>query len=119
VHAALLARAGRFREALAALRIAAHIDLDDLTGSTAGGVHLATMGGLWQSLVFGFGGVRPRRGGLVIDPRLPPEWGALELRLRYMGTPLRLRIDRNGVTLDAGPELTLCYRDPHWEVVSR
>jgi trehalose/maltose hydrolase-like predicted phosphorylase len=119
VHAALLARAGRFREALAALRIAARIDLDDLTGSTAGGVHLATMGGLWQALVFGFGGVRPRGDGLVVDPRLPPEWGALELALRFRGTPLRLRIDRAGVTLDAGPELTLCYRDPHWEVVSR
>ena len=37
IHAALLARAGRFEDALAALRLAARIDLDDLTGSTAGG----------------------------------------------------------------------------------
>ena len=119
VHAALLARAGRFREAVAALRIAARIDLDDLTGSTAAGVHLATMGGLWQALVFGFGGVRPSGDRLVVDPRLPPEWGALELHLRFRGSSLRLRLDRAGVTLDAGPELTLCYRDPHWEVVTR
>jgi trehalose/maltose hydrolase-like predicted phosphorylase len=119
VHAALLARAGRLREALPALRIAARIDLDDLTGSTASGLHLATMGGLWQALAFGFAGVRPRGGVLVVDPRLPPEWGALELRLRFRGSPLRLRIDRDGVGLDAGPELTLDYRDPHWEVVFR
>ena len=59
-----------------ALRIAARIDLDDLTGSTAGGLHLATMGGLWQALAFGFAGVRPRGDALVVDPRLPPEWGA-------------------------------------------
>ena len=32
------------------------IDLDDLTGTTAGGLHLATMGGLWHALRFGFGG---------------------------------------------------------------
>jgi trehalose/maltose hydrolase-like predicted phosphorylase len=119
IHAGLLARAGRFREALAALRIAARVDLDDLTGSTAGGVHLATMGGVWQALVFGFGGVRPRSDGLVVDPRLPPQWGALELHLRFRGAPFRLRIDRGGVTLDAGPELELRYRDPHWEVVTR
>ena len=100
VHASLLARAGRFREALRALRVAARIDLDDLTGSTASGVHLATMGGVWQALVFGFAGVRPRGDALVVDPRLPPEWGAIELRLRFRGSPLRLRIDRDGVELD-------------------
>jgi trehalose/maltose hydrolase-like predicted phosphorylase/hydroxymethylpyrimidine pyrophosphatase-like HAD family hydrolase len=117
IHAALHARAGRFREALAALRIAARIDLGDLTGSTASGLHLATMGGLWQALVHGFAGVRPRGGALVVDPRLPPEWGALELALRFRGSPLRLRIDREGVALSAGPELTLHTRDHSWEVV--
>lgn len=117
VHAALHARAGRFREALAALRLAARIDLDDLTGSTASGLHLATMGGLWQALVFGFAGVRPSADALVVDPRLPPEWGALELALRFRGSPLRLRIDRRGVELAAGPELTLHTRDHSWEVV--
>jgi trehalose/maltose hydrolase-like predicted phosphorylase/hydroxymethylpyrimidine pyrophosphatase-like HAD family hydrolase len=116
IHAALHARAGRFRDALAALAIAAGIDLDDLTGSTASGVHLATMGGLWQALVFGFAGVRPRDGVLVVDPRLPPEWGALELRLRFRGHPLGLRIDRAGVTLDGGSELRLHRRDQTWEV---
>jgi trehalose/maltose hydrolase-like predicted phosphorylase len=119
VHAALHARAGRFREALAALRLAARIDLDDLTGTTASGVHLATMGGLWQALVFGFAGVRPRNGKLLIQPRLPPEWGALELRLRFRGHPFGLRIDRAGVGLDAGNELRLRRRQNTWEVHER
>jgi trehalose/maltose hydrolase-like predicted phosphorylase len=117
IHAALLARAGRFRDAIAALRLAARIDLDDLTGSTASGLHLATMGGLWQALVFGFAGVRPRGEALVVDPRLPPGWGALELALHFRGSPLRLRIDRGGVSLSAGPELSLRNRDHIWEVV--
>ena len=98
IHASVLARAGRYRPALAALRMAARIDLDDLTGSTAGGLHLATMGGLWQALAFGFGGVRPRGDRLVVEPRLPPEWNALELGLRFRGEPLRLRVDRDGVS---------------------
>ena len=120
VHASLLARAGRFRESLRALEIAARIDLDDLTGSTASGLHLATMGGLWQALAFGFAGARPRGDALVVDPHLPPEWGALELRLRFRGFPLGLRIDREGVTLDAAPEdLALGAHDDLWEVVLR
>jgi trehalose/maltose hydrolase-like predicted phosphorylase len=54
---------------------------------------------------------------LVVDPRLPEEWGALELRLGFRGFPFRLRIDREGVSLDAGPELALHHHDRHWEVV--
>jgi trehalose/maltose hydrolase-like predicted phosphorylase len=116
IHAGLFARAGRFRDALRALRIAARIDLDDLTRSAASGLHLATMGGLWQALVFGFAGVRPRGDSLAVDPRLPPEWGALELNLRFRGSPLRLRIDRGGVDLDAGDELEVRRCDNTWGV---
>jgi trehalose/maltose hydrolase-like predicted phosphorylase len=119
VHAALLARAGRFREALESLDIAARMDLDDLTDTTAGGLHVATMGGLWQALVYGFAGVRPNGDRLTVDPRLPQEWGALEVRLRFRGSPLRLRIDRGGVELDAGAELRLRRRKHAWEVVFR
>ena len=119
VHAGLLARVGRFPEALRALRIAARIDLDDLTETTAGGLHLATMGGLWQALAFGFAGVRPRGDTLVVEPRLPPEWDALEIRLRFRGSPLRLRIDRSGVELDAADELELWRHDGYSEVVRR
>jgi trehalose/maltose hydrolase-like predicted phosphorylase len=117
IHAGLFARAGQFREALRWLRIAARIDLDDLTGSTASGLHLATMGGLWQALVFGFAGIRPRGSALTVDPRLPPDWGALELCLSFRRSPLRLRIHRGGVELDAGDELELQRRRGIWEVV--
>jgi trehalose/maltose hydrolase-like predicted phosphorylase len=115
IHAGLLARAGRYRSALAALRIAAWLDLDDLTGSTAGGLHLATMGGLWQALAFGFAGIRPRGDRLVVDPRLPTEWNALELALRFHSRPLRLRIDRDGVTTTSD-EWTVERSPDYWEV---
>jgi trehalose/maltose hydrolase-like predicted phosphorylase len=96
--------------------MAARLDLDDLTGSTASGLHLATMGGLWQALVLGVAGVRPRSGRLLVDPRLPPEWAALEVGLMFHEVPLRLRIDRDGVGLDSGPELELRRLDHSWEV---
>jgi trehalose/maltose hydrolase-like predicted phosphorylase len=118
VHASLLARAGRYRVALDALRIAARLDLDDLTGSTAGGLHLATMGGLWQALAFGFAGIRPHGERLLIDPRLPTEWNALEFALRLRGRPLRLRIDRGGVSAASGGWAVEQSHD-RWEVAPR
>ena len=117
IHASLLARAARFDEALDALHIAAAMDLADLTRSTAGGLHLATMGGLWQALVFGFAGVRASGGRLRVDPRLPPAWDALEVSLRFRGSPLRLRIEQDDVALSADSGLALRRNENLWEVV--
>jgi trehalose/maltose hydrolase-like predicted phosphorylase len=97
VHAALLARAGRLVEARAALALTARIDLDDMSGSTAGGVHIAAMGSVWQALVLGFGGARPRGEVLELDPRLPDGWELLELRLRFQAAQLRVRVSANTI----------------------
>ena len=88
IHAALLARAGEPDRALVPFRMAARLDLDDLTGTTSGGLHLATMGGLWQALAYGFCGLRPGRDLLNIDPQLPSEWSALALHLLFHGAPV-------------------------------
>jgi trehalose/maltose hydrolase-like predicted phosphorylase len=100
IHAALLARAGRFGPALEALRLSCRLDVDDLTGTTSGGLHLATMGGVWQALVFGFGGVRAFEDRLTVDPRLPEAWNVLELRLKFRGRPVRIRIEQDSLTVD-------------------
>jgi trehalose/maltose hydrolase-like predicted phosphorylase len=101
IHAGLFARARRFGPALDALRLACRIDVDDLTGTTAGGLHLATMGGVWQALVFGFAGVRATASELTIDPRLPDAWDALALKLKFQGEPVGIRIDHETITADA------------------
>jgi trehalose/maltose hydrolase-like predicted phosphorylase len=107
LHAALFARAGSLAEALRWLRLASRVDLDDLTQTTAGGLHLATMGSLWQALAFGFAGLRPRDGVLELDPRLPDEWGALELRLRFRRSRVRLRIEPKTIAVWAEPRISI------------
>jgi trehalose/maltose hydrolase-like predicted phosphorylase len=107
VHAALFARAGRLTEALRWLRLASRIDLDDLTQTTAGGLHLAAMGSVWQALAFGFAGLRPKDGILQLDPRLPEEWSALELRLRFRGSRVRLRIEPTTTSIHADPAISI------------
>jgi trehalose/maltose hydrolase-like predicted phosphorylase len=101
IHASLFARAGRLDEATAALDLAARMDVDDLTGTTAGGLHLATMGSVWQALAFGFAGARPKGDVLELDPVVPEAWGALELRLRFRGSPLRVHVSATSLEIRA------------------
>jgi trehalose/maltose hydrolase-like predicted phosphorylase len=110
IHAALFARANRLGPAVEALRLACRIDVDDLTGTTAGGVHLATMGGVWQALVFGFAGARASAGGLELDPHLPEAWDALELRLAFHGHPVRIRIEHEALEIDTDPAVPVSVR---------
>lgn len=110
VHAALFARAGRLGPAVEALRLACRIDVDDLTGTTAGGVHLATMGGVWQALVFGFAGLRASARGLELDPHLPEAWDALELRLAFHGYSIRIRMEHDALEIDGDPAVPVSVR---------
>lgn len=99
IMAGLHARAIQPDRALSLFRMAARLDLDDLTGTTAGGLHLATMGGLWQALAHGFLGVRDTPVGLSIDPCLPDEWSAVSLRFRFRGQRIGVRADHERVDL--------------------
>jgi trehalose/maltose hydrolase-like predicted phosphorylase len=101
IHASLYARARDFDRSLEALRIAARMDLDDLTGSTGEGLHLATMGGTWQALAYGFMGLHPTAGELRVDPVLPPSWSALEVRVRFHGARVRVRKERSRLVISA------------------
>jgi trehalose/maltose hydrolase-like predicted phosphorylase len=96
-HASLLARAGRTEAALETLAMTAHLDLDDRTGKAAQGLHIPTMGALWQALVMGFGGIRPSGDALAIDPRLPDAWSQLEIPLRFRGRRLVVTIETDRI----------------------
>ena len=106
IHAGLFARAGRPDEALAPLRFASRIDIDDLS-STAGGLHLATYGSTWQALVYGFLGVRPLRDALAIDPHLPAAWTALEATVNFRGCRVKVRAADERVEVTAEREIAV------------
>jgi trehalose/maltose hydrolase-like predicted phosphorylase len=101
IHAALMARAGRPDDALRLFRMACRLDLDDLTGTSSGGLHVATFGGVWQALAYGFAGIRPGPAALAIDPRLPSAWTTLSMSLRYRGSRVRVRMGHDDIEVDA------------------
>jgi trehalose/maltose hydrolase-like predicted phosphorylase len=106
-HATLLARAGRTEAALDALAITAYMDLDDRSGKAAEGLHIPTMGALWQALVMGFGGIRPSGDALAIDPRLPPAWPRLEVPLRFRGRRVSIAMEAERIVVRSSPGLRI------------
>jgi trehalose/maltose hydrolase-like predicted phosphorylase len=107
IHASLFARAGMLEQAVEALRLTSRIDLDDLTETTASGLHTAAMGSLWQALAFGFAGLRPDGDALRVDPRLAPAWRSLELRVRFHGVPLTVRVEPRTLEVSADSPVRL------------
>jgi trehalose/maltose hydrolase-like predicted phosphorylase len=107
IHAALLARAGRLDEALAALRTTSCIDEDDIAQTGAGGVHIGAMASTWQALAYGFAGLRPCGDALVVDPRIPDSWTALELRVQFRGVPMQLRLEPDTIILNASAPVVI------------
>ncbi|MGZ6964389.1 MAG: glycosyl hydrolase family 65 protein, partial [Acidimicrobiia bacterium] len=102
IHAALQARARDDTRALESLDLAAGVDLEDTTATTAGGLHLGAMGTVWQALVFGFGGLRAAAdGALEMDPRLPAPWHGYQIRVRYRGSRVQLQKERGSCAVTA------------------
>lgn len=86
------------------------VDLGNLHGNTKDGVHIASTGGVWSALVYGFGGFRDYEGRYSINPRLPDEWEELIYRITLHGCRIRVAIRRHSVELvveeglhDVGP----------------
>ncbi len=102
IHAALAARLGQIGLAAETFRMAADIDLSNNMGNAARGLHMATMGGLWQAAVMGFGGVRRNDETLVIDPHLPEQWSSLDYSVRFRGSRFHVAARHHGIDLTVG-----------------
>ncbi len=78
-----------FRYGMAALLM----DLADVGGNVKDGCHIASMGGTWMMLTYGFGGMRDDDGTLSFWPRRAPEEHAiLRFPLTYRAQMLEVEI---------------------------
>ena len=93
------------------------VDLGDLHGNTNDGVHVASTGGVWSALVYGFGGMRDYDGKITFDPRLPKPWNGMRFRLNLRGNDLdvSLRHDSIEFTIASG-EVEVAVRGTSYEI---
>ena len=83
-----------FREAL-------FVDLADTHGNASDGVHVASAGGVWSTIAFGFAGLFDSGTALRFSPSLPSAWETMTFHMQRHGArtarrPRRRRRDGHG-----------------------
>lgn len=85
------------------------VDLDDLHGNAAHGLHMAAMAGSWLALTWGFGGLRVHGGQPALAPKLPTGWKSYRFGLRWRDAHLRVEVDGNGAQYTLIGDSTLTF----------
>ncbi|MCD8087876.1 MAG: glycoside hydrolase family 65 protein, partial [Oscillospiraceae bacterium] len=99
-HSVQAADMGELEMAYNLFRRASMIDLGPYMGTSDAGIHAASFGGVWQCVVYGFGGVRMLNGKLRIQPNLPRGWDRLDFTLMWKGQRLRVSAAKDSLTVE-------------------
>src|SRR5271166_2931108 len=108
IEAIVALEVGEFDKAVTYMRAALLMDLADVGGNVTDGCHIASMGGTWMALVYGFGGLRDYDGMLSFRPQRPPEGrSSLRFPLTFRGRILHVELapDATTYTMREGDEL--------------
>ena len=92
-HSILATKIGRDEVAYDYFMKAAGLDLDDLRGATKDGLHAAALGGTWQTIAYGFLGMRIVGNAIAFEPHFPKEWKSVSLKIAYRGYLLLLSLN--------------------------
>ncbi len=110
-HALFAARLGLQEETWSYWNRACGIDLDVEHGGAAEGIHIASCGMLWQTIVYGFAGVDSamQTDFLTLHPRIPNQWRALRFPFVWRGNRFDIAIDHEEIVVrNRGPGETAC-----------
>lgn len=75
------------------------IDMGPNMKSCDKGIHAGAIAAIWQSIVFGYGGLRWVDGTLRFTPILPKQWEGLEYTVQYQGQEIAVSVSRKTFTL--------------------
>jgi alpha,alpha-trehalose phosphorylase len=93
VEAIIAAQIGDMEKAIRYGMAALLMDLADVGGNVRDGCHIASMGGTWMTLTYGFGGMRDYDGTLSFWPRRAPQDNAIiRFPVTYRGNVLEIEI---------------------------
>lgn len=114
IEAIIALEIGEYDKAVAYTRAALLMDLADVGGNVRDGCHIASMGGTWMVIAYGFGGLRDYDGRLSFRPQRPPESQAsLQFPITWRGQVLDVEISPDSTTyvLREGDMLRLRHED--------
>lgn len=99
-HCVLACDMGDYNMAYELFSRAARIDLGENMKTSDHGIHAASLGGVWQCIVNGFGGVRMVAGKLRIEPNLPESWAELQFPIFWHGDRLIVSVTKEKLTIE-------------------
>ncbi|MFC1482744.1 glycoside hydrolase family 65 protein [Candidatus Margulisiibacteriota bacterium] len=74
------------------------VDLEDIQGNTEHGVHLASTGGAWMSIIYGFVGMRLEEKSLSFNPTMPYEWQEISFTIYWKKQYVEITVKKNHMT---------------------
>lgn len=92
VHAQVCASIGEMEQAWDFFRKSLVVDINENPYDSRDGIHAASLGGIWNCLIFGFAGVRCQDRKLHIAPHLPEKWSKMSFTLKIAGGEVWLEI---------------------------
>ena len=112
-HAVVANDLGDTTLSYALFRRASEIDLGPNMKTSDHGIHAASLGGIWQIVVCGFGGVRMVSGKLRISPNLPADVDQIQFNIHWRGNPLSITASKHSVTIENGTKQAEVTLDVH------
>ena len=100
VQAMAAAQIGYDELAVEYFREALFVDLADTHGNASDGVHVASCGGVWGTIAFGFAGLFDTGTALRFTPSLPSRWEGVTFRMQRHGSRMLVELDADGCTVD-------------------
>ncbi|MER3435839.1 MAG: family 65 glycosyl hydrolase [Leptolyngbya sp. ERB_1_1] len=109
IQSIVAAEIGKMDQAIDYARYATLMDLGDVAGNVKDGCHIASMGGTWMVLIYGFAGLRDSDGGFSFHPRLPKTIKRMKFALIVREQRLEVEIvhDKATYLLREGTELSI------------
>jgi len=100
VHSILAAEIGRKDKAYEYYLRTARLDLENYNKDTEDGLHITSMAGTWMSIVYGFAGIRIKKGKLHLCPFKPESWDEYSFRLVFRDRILKIAVNDKGVIIN-------------------
>jgi alpha,alpha-trehalose phosphorylase len=109
IQSIMAAEVDEMDKALEYAKAATLMDLGDVSGNVKDGCHIASMGGVWMVLVYGFAGMRDYNGELCFWPSLPEVFHCVRFNLIFKGQTLEVDVghEMTHYTLKSGKGLTI------------
>ncbi len=111
-------RIGEISCALNMMRRAQKIDLNNNPLAAPDGIHAASMGGIWQTTIFGVAGVRLDKSELEINPVHQSDIQRIMFKISFRGRILKVDISANEIclTLESGENLCVIVHKQSYTV---